>query len=425
MNTDNIQATVDNELCFGCGSCQSLCPSQAIQMKFSALGRLLPSIDEGTCTHCGLCLKACPGIDVGGELAEADIASLMGNIDTFWFAKSTNKTIFDNAQSGGGVTETLSYLFDTQRIDAALVVGQERHKAAAKVVTEKSGLLSCQSSQYTPVSLDSELEALANYEHVAVVGLPCHIEGITKLKKAFPDKYSNIVYLIGLICAGTLAQSCVEVTKNIGEPEIGEIKETDTIYWRSKKYSDYKRSDIAIVGIDDSHRILDNHIRHLAKHQLTAPRCRLCFDKMNLFSDITFGDCWGVSGEDTKDGGNVILCRTAESSALIAEMAQQGRLSCRPCTLDEIKHGQGLSQKKNTVEKMLSVYRAKGLQTPGWAKAFTASATTDKQLTKEVDDYMARDNGDSAKAVDNITAKVKKQLFFKKITGKIRKAIGK
>ena len=425
MNTSNIQTTVDNELCFGCGTCQSICPAKAIRMEFSALGRLLPVIDEKACVHCGLCLKTCPGIDVDGELAETDTVSLMGNIDSMWFAKSTNPTIFDNAQSGGGVTETISFLFDSGRIDAALVVRQENHKAVYKVVTDKNELLDCQSSQYTPVGLNCGLDALSDFERVAVVGLPCHIEGIKKLKKAFPDNYANIAYLIGLICAGTLAQSCVEVTKRIGEPKIGEIAETDTIYWRSKKYSDYKRSDIAIVGADNNPRILDNHIRHLAKHYLTAPRCRLCFDKMNLFSDITFGDCWGISGNDTKDGGNVILCRSAKSSEIISEMAAQGRLSCRPCSVTETKKGQSISQKKRTVEKMLAVYQSKKLQTPGWAKALTANSLPDKHLAQKASDFITRDKGPAPMVVKDITAKVKTRLFFKKITGKIRKAIGK
>lgn len=426
MNTDNITNVVDNELCFGCGTCLAICPSDAIRMKFSPLGRLLPDVKNDACTHCGLCQKVCPGIDLSGDLSEALDASLMGHVESLSFAKSTDKSIFDNAQSGGAVTSTLSYLFESKLIDAALVVHQVQHEAKFKVVTRIEELLQCQSSQYTPVDLNSGLRDIANYEHAAIVGLPCHIEGIVKLKKTFPNRFNNIAYLLGLVCAGTLAQSCVEVTKRIGEPKIGKIAEDDTIYWRLKKYSNYDRADIAIVGPDGNARILDNNIRHICKHHLTAPRCKLCFDKMNLYSDIVFGDCWGLTGEDTKGGGNIIISRTTKGSEVIAKMCESGLLVSRPCSIDEVSKGQGIHKKKRTVEKVLAIYQQRSLLTPGWAKSaiFSKEESIDKSQSKEIDCFIKRDKLPSEVALKEVTSKVKTKLVFKKFTAKVRKAIG-
>ena len=143
---------------------------------------------------------------------------------------------------------------------------------------------------------------------------------MTKLKDQFPQKYVNIDYMLGLICAGTLSQLMVDVLKEVGEKRIGVISENDQIKWRQKKYSNYQRADIAIIAPDESVRMLDNNIRHTAKEFLSTPRCMLCFDKMNLFADVVYGDSWGVSGDDTKEGSNVILCRTNKGKALIDEM---------------------------------------------------------------------------------------------------------
>ena len=426
MSDDTIKTVVENELCFGCGTCKAICPSEAIHIEFSPLGRLLPTVKEELCIHCGLCLKTCPGIDLAGDLSETIDASLMGHIENVLFAKSSDPSIFDNAQSGGGVTATLFYLIERERIDAAMLVHQVNHEAKYRIVTKKEDLFDCQSSQYTPVDLNSGLKNITTFQHVAVVGLPCHIEGIAKLKKAFPERFSNIEYLLGLVCAGTLGQACVEVTKKIGEPKIGKIAKDEKIYWRLKKYSNYNRAEIAIVGATGVPRILDNNIRHICKRYLTSPRCLLCFDKMNLYSDITFGDCWGVTGDDTKEGGNIIISRTKKGDELLSDLTSHGILVHRPCSTDEIKKGQKISKKKRTVEKVLAVYKKKSFRFPGWAESavFTVDDSQDKHLATSISNFIMRDKLSPEVAVKSITSKVRTMLFIKKITGKIRKTIG-
>lgn len=412
MSDNNIQIVVANELCFGCGTCNEVCPSKAIRMEFGSMGRLLPVVDDSLCTQCGLCSKLCPGIDITGALSEKIEATLLGDIKEVLMGRSADDETFNNSQSGGSTTETLAFLFDEGKIDAALVVSQVNHVAKYRVVTSKQELLECQTSQYTPVDLISGLPLLKEFEHVAVVGTPCHIEGIVKLKKQFPKKYSNIDYLLGLICAGTQSQFVVDVVKAVGESRIGRISDEEQIKWRQKKYSNYKRADIAIVASDGSVRMLDNNIRHTSKQYLTAPRCKLCFDKMNLYADIVYGDAWGVSGEDTKNGSNVIICRTEKGQKLISEMVSRGRLLARLCPIEEIAKGQGIPKKKKTVEKMLCIYQEKGFLTPGWAKSdvFSKEVQNVDCIRKTVDKYLINSKKDTYSVVKKIAHIIKRQL---------------
>lgn len=427
MSEKNIQIVVANELCFGCGTCNEVCPSKAIHMEFGSMGRLLPVVDDSLCTQCGLCSNLCPGIDITGALAEKIEASLLGDTREVLMGRSANEETFNNSQSGGATTETLAFLFDEGKIDAALVVSQERHVAKYHVVTSKQELFGCQTSQYTPVDLISGLPLVRGYEHVAVVGTPCHIEGVFKLMRQFPKKYSNIDYLLGLICAGTQSQLVVDVVKAVGERRIGRISDEEQIKWRQKKYSNYKRADIAIVATDGSVRMLDNNIRHTSKQYLTAPRCKLCFDKMNLFADIVYGDAWGVSGEDTKNGSNVIICRTENGQKLISEMVSKGRLLARPCPMEEIAKGQGIPKKKKTVEKMLFIYQEKGLLLPGWANSdvFSKDVQNVDSLRKTVDEYLINSKRDSSSVVKKIARVIKKQLAIMDFKKFLRKLIKK
>lgn len=427
MSEKNIQTVVNNELCFGCGTCNVLCSAKAIRMEFSSMGRLLPKVNENTCTQCGLCLKVCPGIDLSGKLAEKIEPTLFGDVQEVLFARSTDEETFANAQSGGAITETLAFLFDKGRIDAALVVVQERHKAKYRVVTTKRDIYASQTSQYTPVDLVSGLPLLKDYQHVAVVGLPCHLEGIVKLKEQFPNKYTNINYLLGLICAGTQSQLTVDVLKCIGEKKIGKITDDEQIRWRQKKYSNYKRADIAILDSGGNVRMLDNNIRHAAKHYLSSPRCKLCFDKMNLYADVVFGDAWGVSGDDTKKGGNVIVCRTCKGKALIDDMMLRGRLIGRPCSIEEVSKGQGMTKKKKIVEKMAVLYGEKSWQLPMWIKGdvFKANYKNVDTLKKEIEEYMACSKRQSNKVVREISKKIKRELIIMDIRMFLRRIIHK
>lgn len=423
----NILTVVNNELCFGCGTCNVACPAKAIHMEFSSIGRLLPEVNENTCTQCGLCMKVCPGLDFSGRFSEKIEPTLLGETKKVLFGRSADEETFTNAQSGGATTETLAYLFDEGCINAALVVVQEKQHAKFRVVTTKQELYVSQTSQYTPVDLVSGLPLLKDYAHVAVVGLPCHLGGVVKLKEYYPNKFNNIEYLLGLICAGTQSQLTVDVVRCIGEKRVGKIAETEEIRWRQKKFSNYQRADIAIIAPDGKVRMLDKNIRHTAKHYFTSPRCKLCFDKMNLNADIVYGDAWGVSGVDAKNGGNVIICRTENGKNLIDEMAQKGRLVVRPCPIEEISKGQGMPKKKKMVDKMIYIYHQKSYQLPGWSKnnAFEKNRNNDNALQKEVDDYLSRSKKPSIVVVKEVAGKIKRQLFVKNFKKNFRKLIKK
>lgn len=425
MNQDNISIVTKSELCFGCGACNVICPSKAINISFSPNGRLLSQVNEFNCTHCGLCVKVCPGIDTTGKLAELIEPTLIGKVQQTLFARSADKEVFENAQSGGCLTETIAYLFDEGKIDAALVVMQENLKAKYKVITSKDELFKSQTSQYTPIDLVSGLTLLKEFNNVAVVGLPCHIEGIVKLKEINPKKYTNIEYLLGLICAGTQSQLTVEVVKKIAENGIGQIADNDEIRWRQKKFSNYQRADIAIVSPEGNVRMLDNNVRHEAKNYFTPPRCKLCFDKLNLYADIVYGDSWGISGDDAKIGGNVLMCRTSKGKELIDKMFEKGRIVGRSCSIKEIAKGQGMNNKKKMVDSILSFYRQKSYMTPGWAKEeiFKADAEVSNSTQKVVEDYLKRKKKASSQIVNEVTGKIKRKLFFLKIKQIIKSII--
>lgn len=62
---DNINHTVQNNLCTGCGICEDICPKHCIKIVLKD-GELRPLLDESLCLgyKCGRCLKVCPGVGI-------------------------------------------------------------------------------------------------------------------------------------------------------------------------------------------------------------------------------------------------------------------------------------------------------------------------------------------------------------------------
>lgn len=53
-----------------------------------------------------------------------------------------------------------------------------------------------------------------------------------------------------------------------------------------------------VVSESGQEKMLPNSYRFALKDYFTSPRCRVCYDKLNTFSDLVFGDPWGMSGVD-------------------------------------------------------------------------------------------------------------------------------
>ena len=45
--------------CIGCGLCANVCSKDAISMKMSADGYIVPEVNSVKCVNCGLCVKQC------------------------------------------------------------------------------------------------------------------------------------------------------------------------------------------------------------------------------------------------------------------------------------------------------------------------------------------------------------------------------
>lgn len=181
--------------CSHCGLCASLCPKQSIEMKDT-----IPVL-VGECNRCGFCYQGCPRSFFpltkikqrwfGEENTEFE-RKVGRCVDRFTSRALVDET-FEQGATGGTTTALLQYLLENKIVDAVLHLESIHkdchicHHAKTRVSTTPEDALKGAKSknQLTPILHD--LGRVSDYDHFAVVGLSCHVEGLRKLQTIRED----------------------------------------------------------------------------------------------------------------------------------------------------------------------------------------------------------------------------------------------
>jgi len=361
MNKKNIDIVVSNQLCSGCGTCSVVCPEGCITMEKTNIGRLYAKIDTDQCTHCGLCYENCPSIDNKNILIKDQKDPFTGEIKNVYTAKSLNKDYFNNSQSGGLVTTLLDFLFETKQIDVAIVCintfGKTTSEINYKIISKKEDLPASQKSCYTPIDMVSALKDTANFKAIAFVGLPCHIQGITELQNNF-KKYQNIKYKFGLVCDRSLSEKISDVLiKGKNKNEDKKIIFRNKNLTHKNHYYNYKNAPVVVKYKNGDSDVIPNYYRFLLKDMFTSPRCKICFDKLNIHADIVFGDPWGMKNTDSEKGESLILTRTTIGDDLLKQCLGKGKITLTNRLLSEVIEGQQINKRKSQILTFIQVFK--------------------------------------------------------------------
>ena len=86
----------DYSLCCGCGVCEAVCPSKAIQIKRNQAGFYQAFVDNHVCISCGKCRKVCPYIERSNnqKITDANLYSFKSNSDEVLSVSSSGGAAF-------------------------------------------------------------------------------------------------------------------------------------------------------------------------------------------------------------------------------------------------------------------------------------------------------------------------------------------
>lgn len=333
----SIQSIVNECLCTACGGCMSICPQKAISLNENIAGFIQASVDENLCVSCGLCRKVCPS---DSEYAIVPNDPLHGVCLKSYIAYSNNDDIRQKGQSGGLVTSLLCYLIDNNIIDGAVVnrYTKDNNRSEAVFVDSCDKIIECAGSKYTQSSVIPAI--LSNKDsRLAAVTLGCQSESLNQIRTLSPRALDNLVYVIGLICAG---QNSTHMTRSL-LAKMGmsdEERKVANFSFRSKDPETGGWPGKICATTPSKKYILSKEKRLELKPVYESYRCILCYDQMNVFSDIVCGDPWGIKIKDAKKGYTVVISRTRKGQELLVSAEKAGYISLTELPLDSVFKGQ-------------------------------------------------------------------------------------
>jgi coenzyme F420 hydrogenase subunit beta len=371
--SETIDQILKEHLCTGCGTCAGVCSNSAIVIQIDLeKGIYFPEINHEACSQCGNCLQVCPaaGIDhkkfniaLFGKEPE-DIR--LGNYIGYYKGYAIDYDIRFNSSSGGLVTAILCYALEKGIIDGALVTQMRKDKPLVPrpfIAHTRDDIIEAARSKYCPVPANVAIKEILQspkLEKIAVVGLPCHIQGIRKAEKKVKKLQDSIVLHLGLICS-----------------------HTDTFFMTNfvlKKYK-IKRDDVIkldyrgkgwpgswTVQLRNKKELIIPYNKYITWHNiwLSVPEgCSLCTDVNSELSDISFGDLWLREYIDDNAGLSLAITRTHIGDEIIRQTSLQQKIK-----LDILNPNNFLQDRNSYAKKCGAVARMKlfhrGMNIPGY-----------------------------------------------------------
>jgi coenzyme F420 hydrogenase subunit beta len=224
-----------------------------------------------------------------------------------------------------------------------------------KIVAGREEILGCAGSSYVS---GPTLEALnrgpwKDQERIGVVGLPCQVLALTKmrtssLKKKTPVERVGLV--IGLFCTWALEYKpfMTFLDKQIGSRSIEKLN-----------ISPPPERVLEVVAEGELHQIPVDGIRPYIR-----PSCQVCLDMTAELSDISVGTVEGI------EGWNTVMVRTEMGEDLLRQAVSSDVIETQILPKDHLNHLKEASLLKK--RRALNVLKEKG----GIEKAYFALSTS-------------------------------------------------
>ncbi|NOX34184.1 MAG: 4Fe-4S dicluster domain-containing protein [Deltaproteobacteria bacterium] len=295
-----IQEIQDQGRCNLCGGCVTFC--SAINYEALAIDSdgwpYFKEIDK--CIECGLCYSICSQTgELDNEIKESvQWKEPFGKVMEVSVARAKDKNMRSRGADGGVVSSILVHLFDTRRIDGAIVSkntlggrvsflakSREDILASTGIHLKKSHGMVDFAREYSTFSPSaSELKELKKHslERVAFVGVPCQVNTIRKMQSLGLVPSDIIHYCFGVFCSGNYY-----FTESF-------LRGLEAKYrFRYEEIERINVKDDFIISLSTGEHLLIP-LYELEKVRRLA--CNFCDDFSAGYADISFGGTGAQSG---------------------------------------------------------------------------------------------------------------------------------
>jgi len=427
MTNNNVDYTVQLGLCVSCGICTAICPSDAVELRFSK-GQYLPNIND-RCTDCGLCLRACPGYEVNfEELCNYENSCLpeniyLGSVFSSYICHANDEVIRKNASSGGMITALITELIAEKHFEGACVLSHDaagNSLAKIEYLTDLEDIKAAGRSKYLPASVENAARLIEQRcKGIIIVGTPCQIHGIKKYCFEKAINYSEVLFL-GLFCEKTLNYNFI----SFYQWKYGKGRTLKQLYYRNKEKDGWP-GHTKLTFTDGTEIFVDRTVRMNLKNYFQLQRCLYCVDKFNQLADISFGDCY-IKGEESELGNSNILVRTEKGKRVLDSVRDKFYLKDVDPLL--ITDSQKILQKQQNLNYCRLIERDHGHEIYPGVKSntlkFSDYKEIDKSHSKALDQINMGSSANNFAQIDQFIRREKERNIFQKVINRVANKVG-
>jgi len=351
----DISNIVKQNLCTGCGICAAICPTGSLRMQLNEEGEFIPFLGLG-CDECNLCPSVCPQLTWSynsqhiNKILSKEFSAILGSSDELntFAGDAVDLGRRRRSSSGGILTLMLQHLLDSEKIDAAIVVGSANPSNKvlfeAKIVRTTEELEKCAGSKYYPIELSNALcELKSTKEVAAIVGLPCHVRAIRLLMEKSKGFNNQIKYIFGLVCGHGVSTHFTDMLITATGVSSNSV---DMVVYRGKQSS--KTASDYVFSAYKHGRIIGKPISFNTSlygaawmRRIFVPRaCDFCTDVFAEEADATFMDAWLPEYINDPRGTSLIISREKRVKKILKELSEQKLANLWEVTPDDIIRSQ-------------------------------------------------------------------------------------
>jgi coenzyme F420 hydrogenase subunit beta len=221
------------------------------------------------------------------------------------------------------ITALLVFALEEGLINGALVTRMRKDRPLEPepfLARTKAEIISAAKSKYCPVPANIALKEVLESkegERFAVVGLSCHIQGIRKAEAVNKKLKDRIAWHFGLLCDHTPSFLATQYLLRLAKVKGEEVSE---LYYRGEGWPGKTK-----IRLKEGRDVLLPYTDYWGNgfgYFFRPWRCRLCSDRGNELADITFGDPWGIEG-DNSAGKSLIIARSEVGEELLERAAKK------------------------------------------------------------------------------------------------------
>jgi len=314
---------------------------------------------------------------------------LIGNYMRFYVGHAKDSSIYQSGQSGGLVTALLAFALEKGVIDGAVVTRMGRDNPLLPeviIAKNKKELLSAARSKYCSAPVNIKVKEILKADgKYAVVELPCQMYGLRKLEKLMPELKGKIVLHMGLFCSHVLSLKVISFLSHKAGVEKEDIVKFD---YRAKEWRGWP-GDVLFKLENGTKKFLLRKYRMITKSFFIPWRCKMCYDHVNEFADVSFGDAWLPKVIKCRKGETIVITRTDRGERLIQEAKEEGVIEIEEVSRATLMQAQKRSiiRKKNWLDAHLSVAKLFGKAIPQYNVNYPKSAKS--RIFQSISDYIS------------------------------------